>query len=458
MTERMADIISSVKKPGFTLAVEAATERLRAVINKGNTEDDLMKSISIIKKQGWKLIKLYFMIGLPTETDADAEAIVRLSRRIANDFRGGVNVSVSTYIPKTFTPFQWEAQIAAEKLREILSYLKRELRDRRINLKWTEPVFSVLEGVFSRGDERLAGLIENAFRQGAYLDGWSDTFKAEAWTRAFETAGIDPKDYLMERPLDNTQPWEFIDMSINRDFLIHERGLAYNAAQSPDCREDACLGCGICEGEIKNIVKGPAEKIELFSPQTQGRYPYVIGFSKMGALPLIGNRDFIEMLKRAVRRSGLRASYSEGFSPTMRLTLLPPISLGVASEDEYMQLDLAEDIAAEDVAKMLSGHMPEGSIIKSCETGKLKQVDAYTFRLMRPLRLKLTEGAAIRKGEADLAVQDYLEQHDDTTFTIRFIGGRTISPVLLFETFGEDKLMPSEIIKTKTSFIENCRT
>ena len=198
MTERMADIISSVKKPGFTLAVEAATERLMAVINKGNTEDDLMKSISIIKKQGWKLIKLYFMIGLPTETDVDVEAIVRLSRRIANDFRGGVNVSVSTYIPKTFTPFQWEAQIATEKLREILSYLKRELRDRRINLKWTEPVFSVLEGVFSRGDERLAGLIENAFRQGAYLDGWSDTFKAEAWTRAFETAGIDPVDYLRE--------------------------------------------------------------------------------------------------------------------------------------------------------------------------------------------------------------------------------------------------------------------
>jgi hypothetical protein len=453
MTERMADIISSVKKPGFTLAAEAATERLRAVINKGNSEDDLMRSISIIKKQGWKLIKLYFMIGLPTETDADIEAIVRLSRRIANAFRGGVNVSISTFIPKTFTPFQWEAQIAAEKLHEILNYLKKELRDRRISLKWTEPVFSILEGVLSRGDERLAVVIENAFRQGAYLDGWTDSFNAEVWTRTFETAGIETKDYLSERQINETQPWEFIDMGIKRDFLIHERELAYNAALSADCREDACLGCGVCEGDVKNIIRGPAEKIELFSPQTQGRYPYVIGFSRMGALSLIGNRDFIEMLKRVVRRSGLRASYSEGFSPTMRLTLLPPVSLGIASEDESMQLDLTDDLPAEDVAKMLSGHMPESSAIKSCEKGKLRQVAAYTFKLMRPLRLNLAEGAVIRKGEADLIVKEYLEQHDDATFTIRFIDGRTISPVLLVDAFGEVKLLPSEIIKTKTSFM-----
>jgi radical SAM superfamily enzyme YgiQ (UPF0313 family) len=452
MTERMAGIISSVKKPGFTLAVEAATERLRAVINKGNTEEELLRSISIIKKQGWKLIKLYFMIGLPTETDADVEAIVKLSRKIANAFRGGVNVSVSTYIPKTFTPFQWEAQIASVRLHEILGYLKRELRDRRISLKWTEPEFSVLEGVFSRGDERLAGVIENAFRQGAYLDGWSDTFKAEAWTRAFETAGIDPNDYLRERPAEEIQPWEFIDMGIKRDFLINERQLAYEAVQSPDCREEACLECGVCKGEVKNIVRGPAEKIELFSAQAQGRYSYVIGFSRVGALSLIGNRDFIEMLKRAVRRSGLRASYSEGFSPAMRLTLIPPVSLGIASEDEYMQLDLADDLPAGEVAKLLSGHMPEGSAIKSCEKSRLRQVAAYTFRLNKPSRLKLSEGAKIRKGEAELIIEEYLEQHDETSFTIHFIGGRTISPVLLFEAFGEEKLWPSDIIKIHTEF------
>ena len=452
ITERMADIISSVKKPGFTLAVEAATERLRAVVNKGNTEDDLLRSIGIIKKQGWKLIKLYFMIGLPTETDADVEAIVRLSRRIANAFRGGINVSVSTYIPKTFTPFQWEAQIDSVRLNEMLRYFKSELRDRRISLKWTEPEFSVLEGVFSRGDERLAGVIENASAQGAYLDGWSDTFKNEVWTRAFETAGIDPKDYLRERPVTETQPWEFIDMGIDRDFLIRERELAYTAVQSPDCREDACLGCGVCEGDVKNIIRGPAEKIELFTPQTQGRYPFVLGFSKMGALSLIGNRDFIEMMKRAIRRAGLRASYSEGFSPAMRLTLLPPVSLGIASEDEYMQLDLADDIAAEEVSARLSSHMPEGSIIRSCERGKLGQVASYAFRLMRPLKLNLAEGAVIRKGEAELVVADYLEQLDETTLKICFVGGRTISPALLIDTFGEDKLLPSEIIKTETTF------
>jgi len=452
MTERMADIISSVKKPGFTLAVEAATERLRTVINKGNTEDDLLRSIGIIKKQGWKLIKLYFMIGLPTETDADVEAIVRLSRKIANAFRGGVNVSVSTFIPKTFTPFQWEAQIDPVRLNEILRYFKGELRDRKISLKWTEPGFSVLEGVFSRGDKRLAGVIEKASGLGAYLDGWSDTFRNDVWMKTFDEAGIDPEDYLRKRPLNETQPWEFIDMGIKRDFLIHERELAYTAEQSPDCREDACLGCGVCEGDIRNIIRGPEEKIELISEKAQGRFPYVIGFSKMGALSLIGNRDFIEMMKRAVRRAGLRASYSEGFSPAMRLTLLPPVSLGIASEDEYMQLDLADDLSAEEVYAMLSGHMPEGSIMKTCEKGRLKQVASYTFRLVRPLKLNLPEGAAIRTGEAELAGKDYLEQYNETTLKIRFAGGRTISPVLLIDTFGEEKLLPSEIFKTETTF------
>jgi radical SAM-linked protein len=454
MTERMADIISSVRKPGFTLAVEAATERLRAVINKGNTEDELLRSISIIKKQGWKLIKLYFMIGLPTETEADIQAIARLSKKIANAFRGGVNVSVSTYIPKTFTPFQWESQIGSVMLNETLRYLKRELRDRRISLKWTEPVFSGLEGVFSRGDERLSGVIENAFRQGAYLDGWSDTFNNEAWVKAFEKTGIDPRSYLRERQVNETQPWEFIDMGIDRGFLLKERQLAYEAVQSPDCREGECLACGVCSGEVKNIVSGPAEKIELFQTQAQGRYPYVIGFSRTGALSLIGNRDFIEMLKRAVRRAGLRASYSEGFSPAMRLTLIPPVSLGIASEDEYMQLDLADDLTTEEVAKSISGHMPEGSFIKSCEKGRLRQVSSYTFRLRRPSRLNPEESASIKKGEADLAVKDYLGQYDENSLTIRFVGGRTISPVLLVDAFGSEKLLPSDIIKTGTSFIE----
>lgn len=452
MTERMADIISSVKKPGFTLAVEAATERLRTVVNKGNTEDDLLRSIGIIRKQGWKLIKLYFMIGLPTETDADIDAIVRLSRKIANAFRGGVNVSVSTFIPKTFTPFQWEAQIDPGRLNEILRYFKSELRDRKISLKWTEPDFSVLEGVFSRGDERLAGVIEKASGLGAYLDGWSDTFRNDLWKKAFEETGIDPENYLRERPQNETLPWEFIDMGIKRDFLIRERELAYTAEQSHDCREDACLGCGVCEGDIKNIIRGPAEKIELFAEQAQGRYPYVIGFSKMGALSLIGNRDFIEMIKRAVRRAGLRASYSEGFSPAIRLILLPPVSLGIASLDEYMQLDLADDIETDEVAAKLSAHMPEGSIMKSCRKGKLGQVASYSFRLVRPLKLNLPEDATIRKGDAELAVKDYLEQNDETSLKIRFVGGRTISPALLIDTFAEDKLLPSEIIKTETAF------
>jgi radical SAM superfamily enzyme YgiQ (UPF0313 family) len=453
MTEKMADIIASVKKPGFTLAVEAATERLRAVINKGNTEDELMRSISIIKKQGWRLIKLYFMFGLPTETEGDIEAIVKLTRKIANAFRGGVNVSVSTFIPKTFTPFQWEAQIAPSRQDEILKYLKRELRDRRISLKWSESPYSLLEEAFSRGDEKLAGVIEKAFGHGAYLDGWSDTFRFDAWTKAFDDSCIDPREYLKQRPIEVLQPWEFIDMRISRDFLLNERLRAINGEPTPDCRTDVCSSCGVCGEGIANTISNRAERIELFSgSRAPVRFSYIVGYAKEGPLPLIGNRDLIETFKRAVRRSGLRASYSEGFSPVMRLTLIPPLPLGIASLDEYMQLELSEELPPEQVGGVLAGHMPEGSRILSCERGKLKQVESYSFRLLKPCKMNFSPDSMIAKGEAQLRLGDFIESCTEDEITIRFADGRTISPLALAEAFGDGKLAPSDVIKTKKSF------
>ncbi|HQN52269.1 MAG TPA: radical SAM protein, partial [Phenylobacterium sp.] len=240
MTDEMARIIAAVRKPGFTLAPEAATERLRAVVNKGNTEEDLFRSIRLIRERGWKSLKLYFMIGLPTETDADIEALARLSLAIAREFRGGVTISLSAFIPKPFTPFQWEAQIPQARLKEILALLQGTLRDRSITLKWQEPRLSFLEGVFSRGDGRLSELILKAEELGAYLDGWSDTFNYPAWMQALEHCGLNPEDYHAARPLDMTLPWEFIDMRLERDFLLAERDKAYAAAQTPDCRDGKC--------------------------------------------------------------------------------------------------------------------------------------------------------------------------------------------------------------------------
>jgi len=220
ITRRVADLIASVKKPGFTMAPEAATERLRAVINKGNTEDDLFRSASLIRELGWRSLKLYFMVGLPSEEDADIEAICTLSRKLSKAFRGNLTISISCFIPKAFTPFQWEEQASAKHYQELLNRLQKHLRHRSITLKWHDPRLSFLEGVFARGDERLSQVLMEAHRRGAYLDGWSDTLHENAWDEAFEATGIDPSSYLAQRRREQVLPWDFIDMGIKKGFLL----------------------------------------------------------------------------------------------------------------------------------------------------------------------------------------------------------------------------------------------
>jgi len=238
ITKQVADMLASVKKSGFTMAVEAATERLRQVINKGNTEEDLFRSVGIIRNLGWRTLKLYFMVGLPTEKEVDIEAIRSLSGDLSRRFRGRLNISISGFIPKPFTPFQWEEQISQKRHEEHLRYLRTTLRQKNISLKWQDPLLTFLEGVFSRGDERLSRVIECAQEHGAYLDGWGDTFNKDAWMRAFDKTGIDPVQYHDQKPTDADLPWDFIDMRIDKSFLIEERRRAYaeNPEPTPDCR------------------------------------------------------------------------------------------------------------------------------------------------------------------------------------------------------------------------------
>lgn len=454
MTDEMARIIAAVRKPGFTLAPEAATERLRAVINKGNTEEDLFRSARLIRARGWKSLKLYFMMGLPTETDTDIEALAGLSRAITREFRGGVTISVSTFIPKPFTPFQWEAQIPLARQKEILAYLQGALRDRYITLKWQEPLLSSLEGTFSRGDERLASVIAHAEEHGAYLDGWTDTFRFQTWVEAFSAAGLDPGSYHAARRTEDTLPWELIDMRLDRDFLLRERARAYAAAQTPDCRFAPCSACGVCAGGIETIVRPAANPTSIFRESTPGRFPYTLGITKEEPLSLIGNRDWIELLKRAVRRSGLAASYTEGFSPSMRLILIPPTTLGIPSRSEFLQIDFQKEYAIEEIITQLSPHLPFPSRIFSCAPGRLKPVQAYVYRLDQGRLPVIPPEATIQKGNAILKVWDFIELLDQQTMRISFLQGRTISPAALLEAFGDGSLTAGDIIKIETVFSE----
>lgn len=245
--------VNKVRKSSLTFAPEAGTQRMRDVINKGITEDDLMNSSKMAFEGGYSSIKLYFMIGLPYETIEDVCGIADLSKKVVaqyftvpKEIRSPglrVSTSVSSFVPKAFTPFQWARQNTMEELREKQLALKECMTDKRIKHNYHEAPVSVLEGVFARGDRRLSNVLIAAHKKGIKFDGWSQFFSMEKWMEAFDECGIDPFFYTRERSFDEIFPWDMIDVGVRKDFLISEAKKAEQAIVTPNCREK-CSACG----------------------------------------------------------------------------------------------------------------------------------------------------------------------------------------------------------------------
>ena len=250
----IAERLQQVRKSGLTFAPEAGTQRLRDVINKNVTEDDLLHSVRTAFEQGWKAVKLYFMMGLPTETDEDIVGIAELAQKVVDCYkevkgkRGvKVTVSVSCFVPKAYTPFQWFAQVPQEEFEQRQRLLKESIRDRAISFHYHDARASVLEGALSRGDRRLSAVIETAWRNGAKFDGWTDQFKDEVWKDAFCRCGIAPEFYSRRtRDLEEVLPWAHTSPGVSEDFLRREWQRAQEAALTHDCRRETCTGCGVC--------------------------------------------------------------------------------------------------------------------------------------------------------------------------------------------------------------------
>ena len=250
----IAERLQQVRKSGLTFAPEAGTQRLRDVINKNVTEDDLLHSVRTAFEQGWKSVKLYFMMGLPTETDEDIIGIAELAQKVVDCYkevkgkRGvKVTVSVSCFVPKAYTPFQWFAQVPQEEFERRQRLLKESIRDRAIVFHYHDARASVLEGALSRGDRRLSAVIETAWRNGAKFDGWTDQFKDEVWKDAFCRCGVAPEFYSRRtRDLEEPLPWAHTSPGVSEDFLRREWRRAEEAALTHDCRRETCTGCGVC--------------------------------------------------------------------------------------------------------------------------------------------------------------------------------------------------------------------
>lgn len=253
-SDELMEQLKRVRRSGLTFAPEAGTQRLRDAINKNVTEDEVLVTCRKAFSGGWTSVKLYFMLGLPTETMDDVAGIAELAQKVVDEFYANpnkpkgkgvtVSISVASFVPKPFTPFQWEPQDTREMLVEKQNHLKSSVRTRKVNVSCHENHTSYLEGVFARGDRRLGKVIECAWRKGCRFDGWDDQFRYDLWMEAFEECGVDPHFYAnRRRSFDEVLPWDHMDYGIRKEFLIQENKLAHQSVTTPNCRQK-CNACG----------------------------------------------------------------------------------------------------------------------------------------------------------------------------------------------------------------------
>ncbi len=392
LTPEMMEQIRRVRKSGFTLAPEAGTDRLRQVINKGITEEDLLATSRAAFEMGWKLLKFYFMFGLPTETDEDMAAIPQLARRAlqASGNTGGkrINISVATFVPKPHTPFQRAAQLGINEGYSRIDFLKKEFRGKPFQLKWHDPHQSFLEGVMSRGDRRLSMLIEKAWQLGARFDAWNEYFNLDTWLAAAVECGTDLDSYLRERSADEPLPWDHLDCGVDLSFLDEEAKKAKEGIYTPDCRVHGCQKCGLCDFKtIKpQVVKcdEPAKKIlaKKAAPKkpaeesTANKIVYRIDYSRTGLARFLGHLEMIQMFYRVLRRAELPVNFSKGFNPSQRVTFSPALPLGTESMAEYLLIEVSQPLVEpEKVMDILNLQLPEGFEVLKVEltSGRVEQ-------------------------------------------------------------------------------------
>ena len=384
--ENIAHILGGTRKAGLTFAPEAGTQRLRDIVNKGLTDAELLRGIRTAMESGYRKIKLYFMIGLPGETDADvlgiAETCWQLQQQCRDLGRLELNLTISNFTPKPHTPFQWHSVSTAEfqRRQQLLRDALRRMRGIKTN--YTDVRLSAMEDFVGRGDRRLAPVIEAAWRAGAGLDAWFEAADRtyEAWTSAIEAAGLggryrelelgewsavegmDPDDLAVfcGQPL----PWDHIDSGVDKGWLADDLRQALAAAVVPDCSFDGCSSCGVCGPELGHNVVVPPPAIPEQRPQRAPASERVVRlrfrFSKTGSLALLSHLDLVRLMERALRRSGLPVSFTGGFHPLPRVQFALALPLGAEADGEWMDIEFVREIDPVAARECLQPQLPRG--------------------------------------------------------------------------------------------------
>ncbi len=434
----LADMVAGIRRTGLTFAPEAASPRLRALINKWIPDEDLLNMATEAYARGWDHVKLYFMIGLPTERDDDIEAIADLTLRVLGEGRrhnrrAKVNTGVSTFVPKPFTPFQWAAQIdmsETHRRQDILSQVFRRNPNIKFGRHHADETF--LEGLVSRGDRRVGDLIEAAWRRGARFDAWDEHRRVEIWLAALEETGLEAAKLLGERALDERLPWDHIDILVDKQWFVDDWKRALVLEHAPDCRHSKCHRCGVidherplCASMLRTSIDGRkaekdwAERHPRPEARGAGAHPerlvtepppvqrLVFRVGYQGEARFVSHLEAMSAWIRALRRARAPISYSEGFHPHPKLAFASAHPVGEESVADYMDLTLRERVRAEDLMARLVATVPEGFLVLSVSElplnapSLMSQVTGARYSLF-------VDERALPEGELNLAVGRFL--------------------------------------------------
>ena len=461
--EDILDEMAQMRITGLTFAPEAGTQRMRDVVNKNITEAHVAQSAERVFARGWNKLKLYFMIGLPTEQDDDVVGIVETGQRMLQigrrhvGKRSEVTVSVSSHVPKPHTPFQWCAQDPVDEIARKQALLRATVQERGLRLKYHDRGVSHVEGVMARGDRRLADAIEECWRRGARFDGWDELFDLDRWLAVFADTGVDPAAYLATRPVTARLPWDHIDVGLEDGFLLTEYRKALADRLSPPCGKVAgalvhhanlrdaeadrkklvCYDCGVAcdltamreERLVALRFLGALEPrsrdgVEPTRRQAQrasgGKRPvpqvafaekpvrrFRVRYSKVGRAPFLGHLDTMRVLSRVLRRAGIEVAYTRGFHPKPSFAFAPALSLGVSSLGELFDLSIESGAdSADALLERLREVSPEGLTPTGC--WELGAADPSLAKILRAYDLLIRPATPMTVAELQASAAAFL--------------------------------------------------
>ncbi|MFB0510044.1 MAG: TIGR03936 family radical SAM-associated protein, partial [bacterium] len=352
-SSELAQQLADIKKPGLTFAPETLSPRLRSLVNKDIPENTILEAVKSAVSSGWNAIKLYFMIGLPEETETEVSAICDFVEEVAKIAKNGqVRFNLSPFTPKPHTPLQWSGFGMVGATRQKIEMVRHRLRRKNIRPKWDNPEASMIQAVLARGDERLNEVILNVFKQGGLFQEWTEFFDLKSWQDAAEKSGLNLEDYLQPKDLDQPLPWDFIDVGVSKDFLKKEYQKAKDGEKTADCASGVCVGCGACDKLPRTKADSYPAQIPTAGPD-YGRIPRKItGYEEIKIrfrikyavgenFRFASHLDLVRAFYRTLRRSELPIAYTKGFSPHPVVSFGPPLPVGVISTGEYLDFQMA---------------------------------------------------------------------------------------------------------------------